>query len=376
MPSWSQDNKSLQDFIFEAKHWVTELEPKCLNSQLESPNPPLVLDVRDEEEFRQSHIEGAISLPRGFIELEARSKIPAHASKLVLYCTGGTRSLLAAMTLKEMGFTDLYSLSGGLKAWLKDKHPVSRPAILNSETCERYKRHLNLPEIGINGQTKLLASKVLIIGAGGLGSPCAYYLAAAGVGTIGIMDPDRVELSNLQRQILHGSDRIGMSKVESAAWTLRNYNPSIQLKPINKRLDADNAKALFSEYDVIIDGSDNIATRYVVNDACLSLEKPWIYGSVYRFEGHVSTFSGKKYAACYRCLYPIPPAPQFSPSCAEAGVLGVLPGIIGLLQTNEAVKLLLGLGKSLDGRLLTYNGLETSFKEFNLRKRSACICKH
>ncbi|MFK7826409.1 MAG: molybdopterin-synthase adenylyltransferase MoeB [Oligoflexales bacterium] len=373
MPSISQKNRSLQDFITNARTWVTEIQPEILKLQLESPPPPLVVDVRDAEDFRQGHISKAINLPRGSLEIEVRDRIPEFHQNIILYCAGGTRSLLAATTLKEMGYKSVFSLAGGVKKWLQLNYPLSKSPQLNQERLERYRRHLHIPEIGEPGQLKLLGSKVLVIGAGGLGCPSAYYLAAAGIGTLGIIDSDKVELSNLQRQILHSTDRIGMSKVESAAWTLRNYNPDIHLRTMNARLDHSNAEKIISDYDLIIDGSDNLTTRYLVNDTCLELGKPWIYGSVYRFEGQLSVFTPGKGNPCYRCLYPSVPAPGMSPSCAEAGVLGVLPGIIGLLQAGEAIKQLVNLGQSLSGRLLTFNSKDTSFKEFKLKKRSDCL---
>ena len=373
MSSLLEENRSLQDFVNRARALITEIEPTGLKKQLNSSTPPFLIDVRGQDEFRQGYISGATSLPRGSLEIEARNKIPANNHSIILYCAAGTRSLLAAVTLKEMGFKKVFSLAGGIKSWTQLGYPIERSQQLGGERLERYSRHLKIPEIGEKGQLKLLKSKILIIGAGGLGCPSAYYLAAAGVGTLGIIDFDRVELSNLQRQILHSNDRIGMSKVESAAWALRHFNPDIHIKPINARLDENNAISLFSDYDLIIDASDNLNTRYLVNDTCISLNKPWIYGSVYRFEGHVSVFTPNQESPCYRCLYPSSPPPDISPSCAQAGVLGVLPGIIGTLQAGEAIKQLLGLGDSLTGRLLTFNGLETSFREFKLNKKSDCI---
>jgi len=293
---------------------------------------------------------------------------------LVLYCAGGTRSALAAKTLQDMGYQNVSSMAGGFTRWSDAAYPIDKPFVLTAEQKERYRRHLIIPEVGEEGQAKLLKGKVLLMGAGGLGSPAALYLAAAGVGTLGIVDMDVVDLSNLQRQVVHTQDRAGMPKTESAKQAINALNPDVKVIPFQERLTSQNVREILSGFDLVVDGGDNFPTRYLLNDACVVLGKPNIHGSIFRFEGQVTTFVPGK-GPCYRCLYPAPPPAEFAPSCAEAGVLGVLPGIIGLLQANEALKLLLGVGEPLIGRLLTFDALGTRVSELKLRRDPQCpVC--
>jgi len=316
-------------------------------------------------------IPGTLHIPRGFLELRIERNVPDRSSPVVLYCASGTRSVLAARSLVELGYTEVSSLAGGFTGWKRAGLPWEQPVSLRPDQEARYSRHTMLPEVGIEGQLKLLKAKVLCIGAGGLGSPSSMYLAAAGVGTIGMIDDDLVDASNLQRQILHATDRIGTAKVESAETTLRGLNPDVKIDKHRTRITSDNAMELIAPYDVIVDGADNFATRYLVNDVALRLGKPVIHASIFRFEGQITVFPAHG-SPCYRCLFPNPPPAEEAPSCAEAGVLGVLPGIMGVLQATEAIKIILGLGDTLAGRLLVYDALKTRFRELKLRKDPAC----
>jgi sulfur-carrier protein adenylyltransferase/sulfurtransferase len=297
--------------------------------------------------------------------------LPDKSQPVVVYCAGGTRSALAARTLADLGYGDVVSLSGGFNRWKESGHSVVVPRSLQGEQKERYSRHVKVPEVGEAGQLKLLDSKVLIVGAGGLGSPAAFYLAAAGVGTIGLVDFDRVDRSNLQRQILHTEQSVGQPKTESAEARLRALNPDVKVVRHDVRLEAGNAREVLGPYDVILDGCDNFSTKYLVNDAAVLLGKPNVYGSIYRFEGQMSSFVPGR-GPCYRCLYPEPTPSELAPSCDEAGVLGVLPGVVGLVQATEVVKLLLGIGEPLVGRLLTYDALAMKFREFKVRRDPRC----
>jgi molybdopterin/thiamine biosynthesis adenylyltransferase len=290
---------------------------------------------------------------------------------VVVYCASGTRSLLAVRALHELGYAGARSLAGGFTAWQRAGLPWAQPRALRPDQAQRYARHTRLPEIGTAGQLRLLDARVLCIGAGGLGSPAAMYLAAAGVGTLGIVDDDVVDASNLQRQILHATDRVGAPKVDSAEQTLRGLNPDVRVVKHRTRLDAANALELLAGYEVVIDGTDNFATRYLVNDCALRLGRPVVHASIFRFEGQLTVFAAAG-APCYRCLYAHPPPPEEAPSCAEAGVLGVLPGLLGVLQATEAIKLLLGLGTSLIGRLVLYDALTARFRELRLRRDPTC----
>jgi molybdopterin/thiamine biosynthesis adenylyltransferase/rhodanese-related sulfurtransferase len=335
----------------------------------------VLLDVREPDEVASGSPPGSQRIGRSFLELRIEETVPDLASPLLVMCAGGARSLFAAEDLRQLGYADVRSVAGGFEAWKRAGLPIEVPRTLGSAERERYARHLSIPEVGEAGQARLLESRVLLVGAGGLGSPAAFYLAAAGVGTLGLVDDDVVDRSNLQRQILHTDDRVGQPKVESARQTLEALNPSVRVQGIRERLVPVNVERLFDGYDVIVDGADNFATRYLVSDACVKLGLPNVHGSVYRFEGQASVFwPGRPGAAgpCYRCLYPEPPPPELAPSCAEAGVLGVLPGVIGLIQAVETVKLLLGIGEPLIGRLLQYDALAGSFHLLRLERDPAC----
>lgn len=332
----------------------------------------VVIDVREEDSFQTAHIPGALSIPRGRLELEIEKKIPDKTTPILCHCGAGTRSLLAAKTLLDFGYTSAVSMAGGFKAWKEACLPVETTPF-SAEEKKFYARHTQMPEIGIHGQFKLKKAKVLIVGAGGLGSPAALYLAAAGIGTLGIADFDVVDISNLHRQILHNTRRIGQPKVESARETLLALNPNIAVPTHRLKLDSQNAAEIFHGYDVIVDGSDNFETRYLINDACVKLQKPFVHGSIYRFEGQVSVFWPGR-GPCYRCLFPSPPAPELAPSCAEAGVLGILPGVIGSLQALEAVKIFLEKGDLLVGRLLCFDALKNQFRELSVKRDPNCSC--
>ncbi|CAO3447304.1 molybdopterin-synthase adenylyltransferase MoeB [Azospirillum largimobile] len=325
----------------------------------------LLVDVREDEETATGSPAGALRLPRGFLELRIEEKAPDPARPVLLMCAGGTRSLFAAEDLLRLGYEDVRSVAGGFSAWKAAGLPVEVPPQLDAAQRERYRRHLTMPEVGEAGQHRLLRSRVALIGAGGLGSPIALYLAAAGVGRLTLIDDDRVERSNLQRQILHAESRLGQRKVESGRAALLDLNPTIEVVSHDTRLEAANVLDLLAGHDVVVDGSDNLPTRYLVNDACLRLGVPNVYGAIFRFEGQVSVFGGAVpgLRPCYRCLFPEPPPAEYAPSCAEAGVLGVLPGVIGTIMAAETIKLLLGLGEPLAGRLLLYDGLRGEFNE-------------
>jgi sulfur-carrier protein adenylyltransferase/sulfurtransferase len=353
--------------------WTSAQANEALTQQRQQEQDEVVLvDVREKNEWDEGYIPGALHVPRGFLELRIEEAIPDKSKKVVLYCAGGTRSLYAGLTLKQMGYEDVISLAGGYGQWKNSGLPTVQPRTLDATQLKRYSRHLLVPEVGEQGQLKLLDSRVLLIGAGGLGAPTALYLAAAGVGTIGIIDMDVVEESNLQRQVIHTTQRVGEYKAESARQAIEALNPDVKVITIIDRLDETNVARIIADYDVIIDGTDNFPTRYLLNDAALLANKPVIHGSVFRFEGQLTVF--KPYAGpCYRCLYPEPPPPALAPSCSEAGVLGVLPGVIGLLQSVEALKLLLDMGDPLVGRMMTYDALVGEFSELGLYRDPACL---
>jgi molybdopterin/thiamine biosynthesis adenylyltransferase/rhodanese-related sulfurtransferase len=358
--------------IRELRGNTSEIDSVPLAAALyENGRRPVLIDVREADEHLQGMIPGTLHIPRGFLELRIERNVPDRETPVVLYCASGTRSVLAARSLTELGYTNVSSLAGGFSAWKRAGLPWEQPASLRPDQEMRYSRHTLLPEVGTAGQLKLLGSKALCIGAGGLGSPSSMYLAAAGIGTIGLVDDDVVDASNLQRQILHSTERVGVAKVESAEATLRGLNPDVRVDKHRTRITSDNALALIAPYDVIIDGADNFPTRYLVNDAALRLGKPVIHASIFRFEGQITVFTGSG-APCYRCLFPKPPPAEDAPSCAEAGVLGVLPGIMGVLQATEAIKILLGLGETLAGRLLMYDATRTRFRELKLRRDPTC----
>ncbi len=361
---------SFRDLLRDAKARIREIDTSIAADEVARPGT-IVLDVREPDEYEQGAIPGAIHIPRGHLESQVESKVLDHAAHLVVYCAGGTRSAFAADTLGQLGYTDVSSMAGGFNKWKDEGRDWKTPASLTAEQRNRYQRHLLLPEVDVAGQQRLLDSKVLLLGAGGLGSPAAMYLAAAGVGTLGIIDMDVVDESNLQRQILHNMDRVGERKVDSAKKTLTGINPDVDVVTYDVRLGADNVLEIFAGYDLIIDGTDNFPTRYLVNDASLKLDIPVVHGSIFRFEGQASVYLPHR-GPCYRCQVPEPPPAELAPSCAEAGVLGVLPGIIGSIQAMEAIKLLLGIGDPLVGRLLAYDALEESFRTFKVNRDPEC----
>jgi sulfur-carrier protein adenylyltransferase/sulfurtransferase len=329
-----------------------------------------LIDIREPDEHAQGAIEGALAIPRGLLEARIENHVANRATPIVVYCASGNRSLLATRSLAELGYEHVRSLAGGFTAWKRAGLAWDAPHVLTADQQLRYSRHLLLPEVGVAGQLKLFAAKIACIGAGGLGSPALLYLAAAGVGTLGVIDDDAVDASNLQRQIVHAADRVGTPKVDSAEQTLGKLNPDTHVVKHRVRLTRDNAEALLSAYDVIVDGADNFATRYLVNDVALRLGKPVVHASVFKFEGQLTVFAAG--GPCYRCLFPAPPRPEDAPSCSEAGVLGVLPGVLGVLQATEALKLVLAIGEPLIGRLVVYDALRARFRELQLRRDPAC----
>lgn len=357
-----------RDLVASALEEIDEIAPAELRDRLDDVT---IIDVREVDEYQQGAIPGSKFLPRGILERDVAVAIPDQATPLVLYCEGGARSALAAASLKSMGYHDVTSLAGGFERWKQEGMPWGDPTGLTADQRTRYARHVRLPEVGETGQLRLLEAKAVIVGAGGLGSPAALYLAAAGVGTIGVIDDDVVDASNLQRQVLHNFERIGMPKVDSARETLLALNPDVKVETHGKRLNASNALSILSGYDVIIDGGDNFPTRYLVNDASVHLKTPVVHGSIFRFEGQASVFAPFD-GPCYRCLHREPPPPELAPSCAEAGVLGVLPGIIGTIQAMEAIKILLGLGDTLAGRLLIYDALDQDFTTVSIKRDPDC----
>lgn len=336
---------------------------------------PLIIDVREIHETAVGMLPDAQRLCRATLVTDIARLAAATNQPIVVYCAHGHRSLLAVETLQQAGYANATSLAGGFYRWQSEGMPVARPSSLTSEQLQRYDRHLRLAEVGETGQKKLLAARVAVVGAGGLGSPAALYLAAAGVGTIGIVDNDTVDLSNLQRQLLHTTARIGTAKTASATTALQAINPDVKVVCFNERLDNANATKILQQFDMIIDGSDNFSTHYLVNDVCTKLGKPFIHGGVQRFEGQVALFAPPyRTNPCYRCVYPVAPAAHEAPSCAEAGVLGVLPGIIGTLQATEALKFLLSIGVPTVGKLLRYDALNSTFKTLSFKIDSACTC--
>ena len=355
---------SFRDLLAQAKSAITEVDTADVASRIE--RGVVVLDVREPDEYEQGALPNALHIPRGHLEAQIETKIVDKSAPVVVYCAGGVRSAFAAKTLADLGYTDVVSMAGGFGKWKDEGRAWRTPATLNAEQKIRYQRHLLLPEVGIEGQAKLLASKVLMLGAGGLGSPAALYLAAAGVGTIGIVDMDEVDASNLQRQILHNIDRVGDRKVDSAKKTLTMLNPDVNVVTYDTRLEASNIMDIIAGYDVIVDGADNFPSRYLLNDASVKLGIPVVHGSIFRFEGMVTVFDPKS-GPTYRDMVPEPPPAELAPSCAEAGVLGVLPGIVGSIQALETIKVLLGLGEGLIGRILAVDTTEMEFRTFKLR---------
>jgi molybdopterin/thiamine biosynthesis adenylyltransferase/rhodanese-related sulfurtransferase len=359
---------SFRDLLKATKQQIREIDTDEAEARLGAAT---FLDVRELDEFEQGTIPGAVFIPRGHLESKIENQISDRDTPIVVYCAGGVRSAFAAKTLTELGYTDVVSMAGGFGRWKDQGRPWITPATLSPDQRGRYHRHILLPEVGEEGQQKLLEAKVLLLGAGGLGSPAALYLAAAGVGTLGIVDMDVVDASNLQRQILHNMERIGERKVDSAKKTLTALNPDVDVVTYDVRFGADNILDIIDGYDVVVDGTDNFPTRYLLNDASLLERIPVVHGSIFRFEGQVTVFDPYN-GPCYRCLLPEPPPPELAPSCAEAGVLGVLPGIVGSIQALEAIKLILGLGEPLRGRLLAYDALEQSFRSFKVRRDPNC----
>ncbi len=335
----------------------------------------LFVDVRERDEWEEGIVPGAVHIPRGNLESRIEGLVPDRSREIVLYCSGGSRSAFAAKALQDLGYEHVTSLTGGFTDWKRNGFPIETPRSLSPDQRRRYSRHLLIPEVGEAGQERLLGGRVLLIGAGGLGSPASLYLAAAGVGTLGIVDADVVDDSNLQRQIVHSTESLGEPKVESAKRTIQALNPDVEVKTFEERLTSENVERILGEgWDVIVDGADNFPTRYLVNDASIWHGIPVVHGSIYRFEGQVTVFNPGE-GPCYRCLFPSPPPPELAPSCAEGGVLGVLPGIVGSLQANEALKLVLGIGDSLQGRLLLLDALGTTIDEVSVQRDPDCpVC--
>lgn len=363
--------KTFKQLMEEARKDVPELSVHEAQELLSKDGKYALLDVREKDEYREGHLDGAISLPRGFLEIKVESTVPDKSTPILAYCAGGVRSLLAGKILKEMGYHNVTSMSGGYTAWKSAGYKWVQDHQFTPEQTIRYSRHFLLPEVGEEGQAKLLNAKVLMVGAGGLGSPSAYYLAAAGVGTLGIVDNDVVDLSNLQRQILHTNDRVGMPKTESAKMTIQALNPDVRVIPYQQKLTSQNIMEIIKDYDIIVDGCDNFPTRYLVNDACVLAKKPNVHGSIFQFEGQATVFYPGK-GPCYRCLYPEPPPADMAPSCQEAGVLGVLPGLIGVIQAIETIKLILGKGDPLVGKLVCFNTLGMEINTLKLKADPAC----
>jgi molybdopterin/thiamine biosynthesis adenylyltransferase/rhodanese-related sulfurtransferase len=357
-----------RDLLNAAKAEITEIEPQEVAKRLDYYT---LLDVREPEEYEQGAVPGAVHVARGQLEFSVEGQLTNKNAPIAVYCAGGVRSAFAAKTLQDLGYSDVVSVIGGFNKWKDDGLVWKTPRTMNSDQRNRYQRHLLLPEVGEKGQQKLFDAKVLMLGAGGLGSPAALYLAAAGVGTIGIIDMDVVDASNIQRQVLHNHDRVGMRKVDSARMTLEALNPDLVVTTYDTRLNAENILDIIDGYDVIVDGTDNFPTRYLVNDAALLKKIPVVHGSIFRFEGQATIFA-PYVGPCYRCMIPEPPPAELAPSCAEAGVLGVLPGIIGSIQAIETIKLILDLGEPLIGRLLSYDSLDQSFRTFKVRRDPQC----
>ena len=365
---------SARDHLAAARAQIREQTASEAAERLTATPPPAVLDVRERDEYEQGFIPGAIHIPRGNLETRIERNVVDRSTPIIIYCATGTRSVYAAKTLDELGYSDVVSMSGGFASWKENGHEWKLPRTLSHEQWERYSRHVLIPEVGEEGQLRLLDSKVLLIGAGGLGSPAALYLAAAGIGTIGVIDADVVDTSNLQRQIVHSVERVGMAKVDSAEIAIKAINPEVNVVKYTERLTSENVLDVIGGYEVIVDGTDNFPTRYLLNDASLVAGIPVVHGSIYQFEGSVTVY--KPYEGpCYRCQYPEPPPPELAPSCAEGGVLGVLPGVIGTLQATEALKLVLGIGEPLVGRQLRYDALTMEFVELKMRRDPHCpVC--
>jgi sulfur-carrier protein adenylyltransferase/sulfurtransferase len=365
-----------RELLARVKTEIDEISTIEAHERLESSDGSLFVDVREPDEWDEGHIPGAIYTGRGRLEQRIEGLVPDKSRALVVYCSAGSRSAFAAKALEELGYESVVNLAGGFSDWKRNGFDVTIPRVLTPEQRARYSRHLLIPEVGEEGQQRLLDARVLLIGAGGLGSPASLYLAAAGVGTLGIIDADVVDESNLQRQIVHSTERLGEPKASSAKRTLEALNPDVRVVPFQERLTSENVDRILSDgWDVIVDGADNFPTRYLVNDASVWTGIPVVHGSIFRFEGQVTLFAPAAGGPCYRCLFPQPPPPELAPSCAEGGVLGVLPGIIGSIQANEALKLILGRGDSLAGRLLLFDALGTTLDEVTVQRNPDCpVC--
>ena len=366
---------SYRDLLAQVKGEIQELRAADAAALLDAPAQPYLVDVRNQDEWDEGHIPGAVHIPRGNLESRAEGALKDRSRPVLVYCASGARSAFAAKTLEQLGYEDVRSLAGGYTDWKRSGFPTEIPVTFPEEQRRRYSRHILIPEVGEAGQRKLLNARILLIGAGGLGSPASLYLAAAGVGTLGIVDDDVVDDSNLQRQIAHTTARVGVPKVDSARETLEALNPDVDVKTFEERLTSENVDRILDDgWDLIVDGADNFPTRYLVNDASVWHGIPVVHGSIYRFEGQVTVFR-PGVGPCYRCLFPTPPPPELAPSCAEGGVLGVLPGVVGSLQANEALKLALGIGEPLVGRLQLFDALSATFTEVALRRDPDCpVC--
>jgi sulfur-carrier protein adenylyltransferase/sulfurtransferase len=367
--------QSFQDLLAQVKAQITEISVQELQARMEGADAPLVIDIREPDEQQGGLIPGATTCPRGFLEPRIESIQPDRATPIAVVCAGGTRSALSALALQTLGYEAIVSVAGGVGGWSRAGFPLEQRKLLSQDQKARYARQIILPQVGDVGQQALLDAKVLCVGAGGLGCPTTLYLAAAGVGTIGIVDNDLADLSNLQRQILHGEDVVGVPKVESAIKTLGRINSDIEIVPYNLRLDSTNVMEVFEGYDIVVDGTDNFPTRYLINDACVFLGLPNVHGSIFHFDGQVTVFNAPDGGPCYRCLYPEPPPPELAPSCAEAGVLGAICGMIGTMQAAETMKLILGAGNILSGRVLSIDALNMTVRELKTRRDPSCpVC--
>ena len=365
---------SFADYLQAVKANIREISVHELKERLGSEAELRLLDVREPDEQQNGVIKGATLVPRGFLEPKIEGLCPKRSTAIAVYCAGGVRSAMAAASLGELGYTDVVSVDGGLGAWSRAGFELDHPKRMTQDQVARYSRQIILPQLGEEGQLKILNSRVLCVGAGGLGSPLALYLAAAGVGTLGIIDNDKADTSNLQRQILHNEGVVGTSKVDSAYATLSKLNSGITIQTYDTRLDSTNVMEIFKDYDIVVDGTDNFPTRYLINDACVFLGIPNVHGSIFHFDGQCTVFNYQD-GPCYRCLYPEPPPPELAPSCAEAGVLGAICGVIGTMQAVETLKIITETGESLKGRLVSYDALHTSFRELKVRRDPACpVC--
>jgi sulfur-carrier protein adenylyltransferase/sulfurtransferase len=365
---------SFADYMQALKASIREISVQELKERLAEEHDLFLLDVREGEEHQNGVIEGASLVSRGVLETKVEGICPKRSTPIAIYCAGGTRSAMAASSLGALGYTDVVSVIGGIGAWSRAGYGLDHPKRMTQDQLARYSRQVILPQLGEEGQLKILGSRVLCVGAGGLGSPLALYLAAAGVGTLGVIDNDKADLSNLQRQILHNESVVGSSKVDSARSTLSRLNSDITINTYDTRLDSSNVMEIFKDYDIVVDGTDNFPTRYLINDACVFLGIPNVHGSIFHFDGQCTVFNYED-GPCYRCLYPEPPPPELAPSCAEAGVLGAICGVIGTMQAVETLKIITGTGQSLKGRLVSYDALHTSFRELKVRRDPGCpVC--